>query len=176
MIFETALIEGYAAIFDAPDASGDVLARGAFARRPQAEEIRMLHQHEAAEPLGRWLDFREDALGLYAVGRLILSSPRAREVWALLRGGAIDGLSIGFQTVRAERSQGRRLITEAALWEVSIVTFPMAAGARILAVGPAESEEVPPRDAPPSRAARDLFAASLVRAARLIDPSHRASA
>ena len=46
--------------------------------------------------------------------------------------GAIDGLSIGYRTVRAERSpEGHRLLTEVELWEVSLVTFPMLPEAKV---------------------------------------------
>jgi Escherichia/Staphylococcus phage prohead protease len=134
-------IEGYASVFSARDMNGDVMERGAFARSLNINPaVRMLYQHAAETPIGRWTSFREDEYGLFVTGEILLASPRAREVHALLEGGAIDGLSIGFQTVRARkdktggRSSGRRII-EAELWEVSIVTFPMARTARITHVG-----------------------------------------
>jgi phage head maturation protease len=57
---------------------------------------------------------------------------------ALVRAGALDGLSIGFRAARARPDgSGRlRVLTEVELWEVSIVTFPMLPGARISAVTP----------------------------------------
>jgi len=51
----------------------------------------------------------------------------------LMRAGAIDGLSIGFKTIRSRTdpiSKIRKIIS-ADLWEISIVTFPMLADARI---------------------------------------------
>lgn len=135
-----ASIEGYAAIFNVGDLNGDVVNPGAFARslasRP-AGEVRMLYQHAPEKPLGRWLSFEADSRGLYARGELILSSRLARDVRALIAGGAIDGLSIGFRTVRASRHDRKssRFILEADLWEVSVVTFPMAPGARIARIG-----------------------------------------
>lgn len=130
-------IEGYAAVYDEADLNGDVIAPGAFAASLRANPtVRMLYQHAAEAPIGRWLSFREDAHGLFVTGELILSSPRAREVHALVVGGALDGLSIGYQTTRAARRPGGgRKITLAQLWEVSIVTFPMAPTARITHVG-----------------------------------------
>lgn len=167
-----ARIEGYAAVFGAPDESGDVILPGAFARRPAPQNIRMLNQHEAGEPIGRWTHLEEDAHGLWAEGALLLESPRAREVWTLLKGGALDGLSIGFQTVRAHREGGRRAVAEAALWEISIVTFPMAAGARVTRVGEPESEEARGPVRPPPEDLR-LLAAALQDAARLFRPAFR---
>jgi HK97 family phage prohead protease len=59
----------------------------------------------------------------------------AREAHVLLQAGAIDGLSIGYRTLRAEAKGGRRLLHEIELWEVSLVTFPMLPEARVQADG-----------------------------------------
>ncbi len=63
------------------------------------------------------------------------SPPRPRPPWAgaLVKAGALDGLSIGFRTVKARPDgTGRlRVLTAVDLWEVSLVTFPMLPGARI---------------------------------------------
>ena len=137
----TALIEGYASIFDVADDNGDIVAPGAFSRNrsrrlSQPCDIKMLYQHKVETPIGRWISAYEDARGLFISGEIFLSSQTARDVYALLEGGAIDGLSIGFQTVKARKEGAQRRILEAALWEVSIVTFPMARGARITKIGP----------------------------------------
>lgn len=135
------VFEGYAAVFETPDLNGDVVAPGAFeaslARRGRGG-VRLLYQHAAAEPLGAWRRLEEDSRGLFCQGALILENARAREVWSLLKAGAVDGLSIGFETVRAKPAPngGRRLI-EIDLWEVSLVTFPMAPQARVTRVGDA---------------------------------------
>ncbi|MEH2470126.1 hypothetical protein V1281_000626 [Nitrobacteraceae bacterium AZCC 2161] len=55
---------------------------------------------------------------------------------ALLRAGAVDGLSIGYRTVRGRvepRTRVRKLY-QVDLWEISIVTFPLLNGARVAAV------------------------------------------
>ena len=52
----------------------------------------------------------------------------------MLSAGAIDGLSIGYRTVRSEKAAGgQRLLHEIELWEVSLVTFPMLPEARVQA-------------------------------------------
>jgi hypothetical protein len=76
-------------------------------------------------------------------GRLDLSVARAREAFSLIRAGALDGLSIGFRTLRAARdatSGGRRLL-ELDLVEISIVTFPALPQARIAAARPAPLDQ-----------------------------------
>ena len=133
-------IEGYASVFNAPDLNGDIVAPGAFAASLKKKKPAMLYSHAAEAPIGRWLSLREDAYGLFVRGELLLSSPRAREVHALLEGGALDGLSIGYQTARSARTKTGRRITEADLWEVSVVTFPMAPEARVTRVGPARAD------------------------------------
>ena len=84
----------------------------------------------------------EDARGLFVKGRLLESVGRAREAAALIAAGAIDGLSIGYRTLRASKNdKGRRLLTELELWEVSLVTFPMLPSARVAAKGDGLAED-----------------------------------
>lgn len=130
------VIEGYASLFGVADSGGDIVQKGAFSRslaQRGASGVKMLWQHNAAEPIGTWLSIVEDAKGLKVSGRLDLSVARAREALSLIRGGAVDGLSIGFLTRRASTSKatGLRRLFDIDLWEISVVTFPMQAGARI---------------------------------------------
>jgi HK97 family phage prohead protease len=77
-----------------------------------------------------------DIGGLRARGRLNPDAARGRELLALVREGAIDGLSIGYRTVRGRidpQTRVRRLY-QVDLWEISIVTFPLLNGARVRAV------------------------------------------
>ncbi|MCI5047625.1 MAG: HK97 family phage prohead protease [Aquisalinus sp.] len=131
----TASIEGYAALFNRPDLGGDIIRPGAFAAARPAN-TRLLWQHRAEAPIGRWLRLTEDANGLFVHGELLLESKHAREVHTLLQGGALNGLSIGFNTKAARRRKGGRDILKLDLWEISIVTFPMMPGARITLIGP----------------------------------------
>lgn len=137
---------GYASLFGKADLGKDVIERGAFAHslcERGAANIRMLFQHDPAEPIGTWAELHEDWRGLFVRGRLDLGVQRAREVHSLLKGRALDGLSIGFRTVRArqDRDAGVRRIIEADLWEISVVTFPMQPLARVLHVKRRNSAE-----------------------------------
>ena len=131
--------EGYASLFNREDLGHDVIAPGAFhdslAGR-DASQIKMLFQHNPSEPIGVWEVIREDAKGLYVKGRLMTAVSKAREVLALMRAGALDGLSIGFKAVKARRDarSGVRRLEKVDLWEISVVTFPMLPGARVEAV------------------------------------------
>ena len=133
------VFEGYASIFDAMDLGGDIVARGAFLdtlKKRGASGVRMLWQHDQAEPIGAWLSIAEDARGLRVKGRLNLAVARAREALALMREGSLDGLSIGFRTEIATKhaATGARLLCKLDLVEISLVTFPMAPKARVMSV------------------------------------------
>ncbi|MEA2974761.1 MAG: uncharacterized protein QOF19_281 [Alphaproteobacteria bacterium] len=137
-------IEGYASLFGEIDAARDMVMPGAFAQSLRLRGVRrvpMLFQHDPAEPIGIWLELREDHRGLYARGRLIPDVKRAAEVLALLRAGTSDGLSIGFRTVKGRIDPKTRIrkLDAVDLWEISIVTFPLLAGARVSAVKDASS-------------------------------------
>jgi HK97 family phage prohead protease len=128
-------VAGYASLFDIEDHGRDIVRAGAFAaslQKRSASGIRMLFQHDAGEPVGVWDELREDGRGLYVRGRILTAAPRGRAVRGLVAQGAVDGLSIGFRTLRsAPRVGGGRDLLELDLWEVSIVTFPMLAQARL---------------------------------------------
>ncbi|HEY2069823.1 MAG TPA: HK97 family phage prohead protease [Rhizomicrobium sp.] len=129
--------EGYASLFGVADSSGDVVQPGAFRQSLKLRgprRVRMLYQHFAHEPIGVWDAIAEDSTGLYVKGR-VTDIERGREVLALVRDGALDGLSIGFRTKRARREGGHRLLLEIELWEISVVTFPLLSGSRITGVG-----------------------------------------
>ena len=128
-----------------PGAYGRSLARLASA----GGKVKMLWQHDPAQPIGVWDEVREDGRGLFVRGRLLTEVRAAREALVLLRAGAIDGLSIGYRTLTAEKAAGGRLLHEVELWEVSLVTFPMlpeararpATGDEAAAAGTGEADE-----------------------------------
>lgn len=134
-------IAGYASLFGAVDQGGDVVQAGAYARslkelEREGRQVKMLWQHDPAQPIGVWDEVREDGKGLFVKGRLLESVEKAREAAALIEAGAIDGLSIGYRTKRATKNEkGQRLLSELELWEVSLVTFPMLPNARVGAKG-----------------------------------------
>jgi uncharacterized protein len=132
-------VEGYASLFGEVDQARDMVMPGAFTKTLAQRGLRkipMLFQHDPAEPVGIWLDLHEDFRGLWARGRLIPDVARGRELLALVQQGAIDGLSIGYRTVRGQIDPKTRIrkLYQVDLWEISIVTFPLLAGARVRAV------------------------------------------
>lgn len=132
-------IAGYASLFGATDQGGDVVEKGAYATSlarlaAGGGRVKMLWQHDPAQPIGVWDEVREDARGLWVKGRILTDVAQGREAAALIGAGAIDGLSIGYRTVKARKDDaGRRSLIELDLWEVSLVTFPMLTEARVAA-------------------------------------------
>lgn len=132
---------GYASVFDEVDAQQEVVARGAFARslqqwKQQGRALPMLWMHDAENPVGVWQHLREDMSGLVVEGMLATKTQSGADAYELLKIGAVTGLSIGYR-VRASRIDGTRRIrtlTDIDLHEVSLVTFPANAAARITRV------------------------------------------
>lgn len=129
---------GYASRFQSPDINGDIVQHGAFTTNRvktlqprQVARVRMLAQHDAGEPVGRWLELKETTQGLHCTGEIFTGVRRGRDLAALLMRGGLDGLSIGFRTIKARKLPRGRLIERLDLWEISLVTFPMHPQARV---------------------------------------------
>src|SRR3954469_15953113 len=166
-------VEGYASLFGELDAARDMVMPGAFARTLKSRGLRripMLFQHDPAGPVGVWLELAEDFRGLRARGRLIPEVARARELFALVRDGAVDGLSIGFRTVKGRIDPASRVrrIVDLDLWALSIVTSPLLAGARVRAVKASVSS--PPKLTQARARAEREWAANASRSRRTPHP------
>lgn len=170
-------VEGYGSVFGVRDAYDDVIARGAFAdtlkeHKSAGTMPAMLWQHDAAEPIGVWTDMVEDEKGLRVVGKLALETTRGKEAHALLKMGALNGLSIGFVSVPGTskyNDEGVRILTAIDLWEVSLVTFPANDRSRIDSVksvgelcAPKDAERIL-RDAGFSKADATAFVSRVMR-------------
>ncbi len=141
------VIEGYASIFSNVDYGGDKVMPGAFVEslaksRQHGRTVKMLWNHDPSQPIGVWEDLAEDGKGLRGRGRLVMEVPKAREAHALMKAGAIGGLSIGYRTIKAEPDGNVRLLKQVDLFEVSLVTFPMNDRARLTAVKADGIEEI----------------------------------
>jgi uncharacterized protein len=151
------VIEGYGSVFDVVDQGGDIIAPGAFRQSLNgARKVKMLYQHDPSAVVGVWSSLEEDDKGLRVIGKMLTTVRAGAEAYELVKAGAIDGLSIGYRTVKSMDRNGKRVIMQAELWEVSLVTFPMNEMSRIDAVKAAalserDLERVLTRDAGLSR-------------------------
>ncbi|HEX2529817.1 MAG TPA: HK97 family phage prohead protease [Geminicoccus sp.] len=133
---ETGTFSGYASVFGEPDSFGDTIKPGAFrkslAKRSATGGPAMFWNHNPDQPIGVWTELVEDARGLKATGKLVTETAKGAEALALLKAGAVNGLSIGFRAVASERGpNGGRVLTAIDLVEVSLVTLPAASNARV---------------------------------------------
>jgi uncharacterized protein len=135
-------LEGYASLYNIEDSQADLLAPGAFdaSLKDWARQHRnppLLWQHDPAQPIGVWQMLKSDATGLYVRGQLFIHEiAKAAEAYALLKRGALSGLSIGFrpEVVRRDAQRGVRVLERVKLYEISLVTFPALEAARVSAV------------------------------------------
>lgn len=142
-------IEGLLAGFGNVDHGGDKLLPGCLSKSLAARTVPlpMLLHHDLKRPIGAWKQWQEHSEGLYVKGAMTLSTRDAQEAHALAKDGALTGLSIGWEAKRSTRdSSGARVISEAELYEGSLVTVPMNDKARVAAVkaihGPRDLEEL----------------------------------
>lgn len=141
--------EGYGAVFGNVDTHGDVIAKGAFREtirqaKSSGQWPAMLLQHggwqmsaEDLTPVGLWTDMEEDDTGLFLKGKLA-PTKRGIDLYALMKmqpRPAINGLSIGYRPIkwkmRSTPEEPRRTLEEVQLIEISPVTFPANAKARV---------------------------------------------
>lgn len=127
---ESGEFEGYGSTFGGePDAYGDVIAEGAYkdslaAHRSKGTMPKMFWQHDPHEPIGKWLEAKEDSHGLLLRGKLNMNVQRGREAHALLKDGDIDGLSIGYRikSYSVDNDTGVWTLENLDLIEVSVVS------------------------------------------------------
>jgi HK97 family phage prohead protease len=121
--------QGYAAIFGNVDLGGDILERGSLKEINKLKNGRVviLSQHNQRDPIGT-ADVEEDDKGYKFDGHLILEAPSARRDYALMKGGALDGMSFGYDVLAGGAEvlkSGVRQLKAIKLWEISPVTFGM---------------------------------------------------
>ena len=122
--------EGHGSVFGNEDLGGDVVLPGAFKRTLASHEKagalpQMFWMHDPAKVIGKWTEMSEDAAGLRVKG-VLADTQLGNEVRTLLKMDAVRGMSIGYRTVDSDFDKdGRRLLKELELWEVSVVSLPM---------------------------------------------------
>lgn len=137
--------EGYASVFNNKDLGNDVIKQGAFSesiKGKKPKQIKLLYQHKTDEPIGVIDSLVEDTRGLKIKGRLAMGTQKGKEVFELMKMGALDSMSIGYRLSPDDYKYSdklkKRTITNLDLMEISMVTFPMNPKAKITKVKLAE--------------------------------------
>ena len=133
--------EGYASVFNNKDLGNDVIKQGSFSntiKSKKPKQIKLLYQHKTDEPIGVIDSLVEDTRGLKIKGRLAMGTQKGREVFELMKMGALDSMSIGYRLSQDDYKYSdklkKRTISNLDLMEVSMVTFPMNPKAKVTKV------------------------------------------
>lgn len=127
--------EGYASVFGGVDSYGDTILPGAYKktlkRKAGDRPIRMRWNHWGPV-IGKWIEIVEDEKGLRVKGELTPGHSIAGDVYASLKHGAIDGMSIGYRPIQIrDLGDGKRELKEIELVEISVVEEPADISARV---------------------------------------------
>lgn len=125
---------GIASAFNGVDSYGDTILPGAFAQTLSNRQrpIQMRWNH-FGPVIGRWTKAAEDDRGLYVEGELTPGHSVAEDVYALMKHGAVNGLSICFRIPPggSEKDGKLRKLKRIDLIEISVVEEPADLGARV---------------------------------------------
>jgi len=155
-ISEDGSFTGYLAVFDNVDSWGDAIKKGAFKKTlRERKQFTLFYQHDYDKPIGKFTG-KEDGHGLLIDAELNLDLPLAQEVHSNLKKSILNGLSIGFDSVKWLLDKGVRLLKEVKLWEGSVVSFP----ANELALVTSVKSVVPYQDLPLADTAREWDSAA----------------
>lgn len=163
-VSESGEFEGYGSVFGVKDSYDDIVVPGAFASslavwKEKNSLPSLLWQHQIAEPIGVYTEMREDDVGLFVKGRLLIDDdPLARRAHAHMKAGSLTGLSIGYilKDWEYDRTKEAFLLKEIDLWEVSPVTFPSNDEARVSDVKSAFARGEMPNQKSIERVLRDV--------------------
>jgi HK97 family phage prohead protease len=133
---EDMTFSGYASVFGGVDAYGDTIDPKAYDQTlvSRNRPVRMRWNHYGPV-IGKWLSVVADSKGLYVNGQLTPGHSTAIDVYASMKHGAVDGMSIGYvPRLVEELSEGRRLLKQIDLVEISVVEEPADLGAKVESV------------------------------------------
>lgn len=130
---------GYASVFNGVDSYGDTIVPGAYkstlAGRDRPVQLRWNHYGPV---IGKFTDMYEDDKGLFVEGELTKGHSTAEDAAALLRHGAISGMSIGYAAKDYEQDGVIRKLKDIELFEISLVESPADNNAHITSIKSAE--------------------------------------
>lgn len=127
---------GYASKFNGIDAYGDMILPGAYADTLANRDrpVLMMRNHWEGV-IGKWTTLAEDDQGLYVEGELTPGHSLAQDTYALLKHGAIHGLSIGYFAEDEEEGiadeRRVRILKKINLVEISVVDNAADLGAKV---------------------------------------------
>ena len=121
------IVTGYFSAFGNIDSDGDIMMPGAFKRSIQdwgpegKQRIKHLLNHDPSKPLGKIQVLKEDEYGLYYESK-VGTHTLGQDYIKMIESGLIAEHSIGFKTLREQKSGDANQIHEVMLFEGSSLT------------------------------------------------------
>lgn len=118
-------IRAYACVFGNVDSWNDIIAPTAcdeFLNSKEADRMRLCWQHNMDDVIGRITAKGADGYGVW-IEADILPTTLGKDVQTLVRGEAINELSIGYKTIRDHYNGDIRVLDEIIIREVSLVSI-----------------------------------------------------
>ena len=128
---------GYASVFNVVDKQNHIILPGAFSSAVKNfHKVKLLWQHNSAEPIGNITSMVENNIGLYITANLLLDLQKGKEAYLMIKNGIINALSIGYTVIDdyIDVRTGIRILKKISLWEISLVTFPANTHSKITEV------------------------------------------
>lgn len=124
---------GYASVFGGVDSYGDTILKGAYSSTLESRKRPIqLRWNHYGPVIGKWLSVSEDEKGLFVEGELTSGHSVAEDAYALLKHGAVSGLSIGYRVIKGiDNETGGLDLHEIDLIEISVVESPADLAAQI---------------------------------------------
>lgn len=120
--------------------NGEMFARESVTLDPEAK---LMWQHDKNEPIGKIVEGRHTDEG-FEIRATISDTARGRDAITLLEDGVINRFSVGFIQRDSKTDENRnRIVTDAYVREVSLVSFPWYEGATVTEIRDEPEQDVP---------------------------------
>jgi HK97 family phage prohead protease len=120
--------------------NGEMFARDSVTLDPEAK---LMWQHDKSEPIGRIIEGRHTDEG-FEIRATISETARGKDAIALLEDGVINRFSVGFLMRKSTTDEERnRIVTDAYVREVSLVSFPWYEGATVTELRDEPEQDIP---------------------------------
>jgi HK97 family phage prohead protease len=119
---------------------GEMFARGSVTLDPEAK---LMWQHDKNEPIGKIVEGRHTDEG-FEIRATISDTARGRDAITLLEDGVVNRFSVGFIMRESTQDENRnRIVTDAYVREVSLVSFPHYEGATVTELRDEPEQDIP---------------------------------
>lgn len=142
-----AIVKAYVSIFNNIDRAGDMIVKGAFKKSLENKLPKVCWCHEWNSSIGKVISAEEDNKGLLVEMQITKETQKGAEAIALLKMGAMDEFSIGYQVNDYEIKSlpdGRvyNELKEIELFEVSIVLVGCNPDTKLISIKSDEDIEI----------------------------------